>query len=102
MVTDGELDRLEAAADAVAAAGTDAVILQDFAALRLFREKYPSIRRHASTQCAVHNVAGVLAAREAGFDRVVAARELSLDEIRALTETGVEIEVFVHGALCMC
>ncbi|MBQ1223095.1 MAG: U32 family peptidase, partial [Oscillospiraceae bacterium] len=99
---DGELADLEATADAVAAAGADAVILQDLAAVKLFREKYPSIKRHMSTQGAVHNVRGAYAAIDLGFNRVVLARELTLGEIAEVAKTGIECEVFVHGALCMC
>lgn len=103
VVMDQELASLEKTADAIAASGADAVILQDLAAVRLFREKYPSIRRHASTQAAVHNLEGALWAGEMGFDRVVLARELSLEEIRGIASAaGIECEVFVHGALCMC
>ena len=99
---DSELADLEATADAVAEAGADAVILQDLAAVKLFREKYPSIKRHMSTQAAVHNAEGALAAKALGFDRVVLARELTLSEISEVVKTGIECEVFVHGALCMC
>lgn len=102
LALDGELSDLEAAADAVAASGADAVILQDLGAVKLFREKYPTIKRHMSTQAAVHNCEGARAAIDLGFDRVVLARELTLGEIKEICRTGIECEVFVHGALCMC
>ncbi len=102
LALDSELADLEKTVDAVAASGADAVILQDLAAVRIFREKYPTVKRHMSTQCAVHNLEGARAAIDLGFDRVVLARELSLEEIRAVCKAGIECEVFVHGALCMC
>ncbi len=102
IVLDSEMDALEAEAEAIAAAGADAVILQDRAALKLFAGRYPSIQRHASTQTAVHNVDGAKFLQDIGFDRLVLARELSLCEIeRICTEVPLPMEAFVHGAHCM-
>lgn len=79
----------------------DAVIVQDLGVARLVKRCFPSLSLHASTQMAVHNLAGALALKKQGFERVVLARELSLAEILHIQEkAGVEIEVFVHGALC--
>lgn len=79
----------------------DGVIVQDLGVARLIRDYFPSLELHASTQLAAHNVDGVIALKELGFKRVVLARELSCEEIKVLVEeSGVEIEVFVHGALC--
>ncbi|MBQ4240826.1 MAG: U32 family peptidase, partial [Oscillospiraceae bacterium] len=101
-VLDSEFGMLERSADMIAASGADAVIIQDLSVLRLFREKYPSIKRYASTQTAVHNVDGALFLRDAGFDSVVLARELTLDEMRAICSTcGIKTEAFIHGAHCM-
>lgn len=84
-------------------AGLDAVIVQDFGVLSFVRKYFPDLDIHASTQM---NVVGQSAAsflKKLGVKRVVTARELSLDEIREIRErTGVEIESFVHGALCYC
>ena len=83
--------------------GTDAIIVQDIGLLELAREKVPSLPIHASTQMTIHNTEAVLALKEMGVKRIVLARELSLEEIaRIKSETGVEIEAFVHGALCIC
>jgi Collagenase and related proteases len=83
--------------------GTDAIIVQDIGLLELAREKVPSLPIHASTQMTIHNTEAVLALKEMGVKRIVLARELSLEEIsRIKNETGVEIEAFVHGALCIC
>ena len=102
LVMDEELDALEDTARQIAESGADAVIIQDLAVMRLFRERYPTIRRHASTQMAVHNTDGVLLMQELGFDRVVLARELSLREIEKINRAAdIETEVFVHGAHCM-
>lgn len=98
-------DELDAAADAVRAiadAGADAVIVQDLAAARLVREICPSLALHASTQMSVHTAAGVRQLAHMGFARAILARELSLAEIRSIAaESPIELEVFVHGALCM-
>lgn len=102
LVTDDEFSSLEDAAAEIAAAGVDAVIIQDLAVLRLFRDRYPTIARHASTQMTVHNTEGAQMMRELGFDRVVLSRELSLEEIRKISQSvDIELEAFVHGALCM-
>ncbi|MCM1329717.1 MAG: U32 family peptidase [Ruminococcus sp.] len=81
--------------------GVDGLIVQDLGAARVLREVLPDMRLHASTQMTVHTPEGARLAAELGFARVVAARELSLKQIQTLTETGIETEVFVHGALCM-
>ena len=81
----------------------DALIIQDLGVAARARTLIPHIPRHASTQMTIHNIEGVHAAEELGFSRVVLARELSLDEIRSIvSNANVEIEVFVHGALCVC
>ena len=83
-------------------AGPDAIIVQDLGVARICRRFFPGLALHASTQLVAHNLEGVLALRELGFTRVVLARELSLDEIRQIRQRcgDVELEVFVHGALC--
>ncbi|MBR7142345.1 MAG: U32 family peptidase [Clostridia bacterium] len=102
LVTDREMPLLEETADRIATAGADAVIVQDPAVMKLFAAKYPSLPIHASTQCAVHNTDGVRFFQDLGVSRVVLARELSLKEIEAIRrQTSVELEAFVHGALCM-
>ena len=77
------------------------VIVQDLGVARLIHQHFPSLELHASTQLVAHNLEGVLALKELGFTRVVLARELPLTDIRTICRrSGVEIEVFVHGALC--
>ncbi len=82
--------------------GADAVIIQDLGLARAARQLVPGLALHASTQMTVHNSAGVELLLNQGFSRVVLARELSLREIAEIKRrTGAEIEVFVHGALCI-
>lgn len=79
----------------------DALIVQDLGVARLIRTTFPNLALHASTQMAVHNAAGASALKKLGFSRVVLARELTLNEIQKIQkEVDIELEVFVHGALC--
>ena len=83
-------------------AGLDGVIVQDIGAAARIHELFPDLPLHGSTQMTVTDPCGARAAARMGMCRVVPARELSLEEIRAIKETGIEVEVFVHGALCYC
>lgn len=84
-------------------AGADAVLVQDLGVARIARAVVPDLPLHASTQMTVNNLAGVLALQELGFTRVVLAREVTLKDIRHICRNcNVEIEVFAHGALCVC
>ena len=84
-------------------AGIDALIVQDFGLARLVKKHIPDLPLHLSTQGTVYNLSGALAAARLGFCRVVPARELSLDAISDIAQnSGLEVEVFCHGALCMC
>lgn len=83
--------------------GVDAVIAADFGLIRRLRRELPDLPVHASTQMSVHNLSGAEAAFALGAERVVLARELSEENIRYVTERAkAEIEVFVHGAMCVC
>jgi len=82
--------------------GADAVIVQDMGLLAIALSQVPGLPIHASTQMTVHNSEGVRFLQDMGVKRVVLARELELDEVRRIKEnSGLEIEVFVHGALCI-
>lgn len=84
-------------------AGADAVLVQDLGVARVAHETVPNLPLHASTQMSVSSLEGVRALAELGFTRVVLARELSLKEIRHIcAHAPVEIETFMHGALCVC
>jgi len=84
-------------------AGVDAVIVQDPGVAKIARQIVPDLEIHASTQMTAHNLAGVQLLEEYGFKRVILAREMDLTEIKQITQGAVaEIEVFIHGALCIC
>ena len=101
LLFDAELPPLLDSLALCAEAGVDAVIVQDLAVARLARRDFPSLRLHASTQLAIHNLEGVRAAARLGFRRVTLARELSLAEISSIARAApVETEAFAHGALC--
>lgn len=103
LVMDSELPALVDEIKYIAESGADAVIVQDLAVAKLVKELCPDIEMHASTQMTIHNLSGVKMAKELGFSRVVLSRELSFDEIKEIAkESEIELEVFVHGALCMC
>ena len=81
----------------------DALIVQDIGMARLIKRLLPDFELHASTQMVAHSLEDVKYLQSVGFDRVVLARELNVDEIKWICEnTTVDIEVFVHGALCVC
>lgn len=83
--------------------GVDALIVADFGLARRIREILPDFPLHASTQASAHNLEGVRYLADLGFERVVVARELSRENIAYITKNSpVEIEAFVHGALCVC
>ena len=79
----------------------DAVIMQDIGLITLVRKTFPNLEIHASTQLHTHNIDQVKLLEELGVKRVVVAREMSIDEINNL-DTNLEIEAFIHGALCVC
>ena len=102
LIFDKEIDELYKTIKAIAKNGADAVIVQDFATVKAVKEICPDMPLHASTQMAVHNVAGAKFLEEMGFSRIVLARELSLNEMKMIREAvNAELEVFVHGAHCM-
>ncbi len=101
LIRQEEMDAALATAATAAACGVDALIVQDVGLARRLKAAMPQMPLHASTQLSCHTPAGVTLLRDAGFSRVVLAREMSREEIAACTGLGVEIEVFVHGALCM-
>ena len=101
MIREDELSALRRAIESVAASGADAVLVQDFGVARAVRAIAPGLALHASTQMAAHNRAGVEFLARNGFARAVLAREMSLPEIQACADLGIELEAFVHGALCV-
>jgi len=102
LVFDSELAQAAHGLAAIAGAGADAIIVQDWAVVKLAREIAPELPIFGSTQMSVTSAEGVRAAQDLGVARVILARELSFDEIRAIrAQTSAELEIFVHGALCV-
>lgn len=104
LIFDEEMEQALALVKTAASADIDALIIQDLGLVSLIRQMAPDLPLHASTQLSVHTPYGVKALYEMGFERVVLSRELSLAEIKEIHEfcPEAELEVFVHGALCMC
>ncbi len=103
LVKDRELDGLKDWLAPFYETGLDGVIVQDVGVLRYIGEHFPDLALHASTQMALTGAGGGAFLREHGVSRIVPARELSLQEIREIKrETDLEIECFVHGAMCYC
>ena len=98
-----ELKELPAFLQPYVEEGLDGVIIQDFGVLKTVAEHFPGLSLHASTQMSVSGIHGAKLLKEMGVERIVPARELSLSEIRRIKqETGLEIECFIHGAMCYC
>ncbi|MFN0106202.1 MAG: DUF3656 domain-containing protein [Bryobacteraceae bacterium] len=102
LVFEHELDAAAKAIEAVTRAGVDALIVQDIGVLKMAREIAPALELHASTQASITSAEGVEFALGLGVQRVTLARELSIEEVGAIyAKTGAELEIFVHGALCV-
>lgn len=104
LVTDDELDDGVRYAEFLYESGVDAVLIQDLGLGKLIRDRVPGLGLHLSTQASAVGPVAISAAASLGYSRVVTARELSLSEIRAAcaNAAGAEVEVFCHGALCVC
>ena len=103
LVTDRELPEAYETAALAARCGVDAVLVQDLGVLTMLRRTMPELHLHASTQMTIHNLPGVEFCRDLGLTRVVLSRELSREAIASLCRTSpLELELFLHGALCMC
>ena len=106
LVKENELPRVLDTVELICRAGADAVITQDLGLAALIQKAAPELPLHASTQMSVHSPAALPMLKEMGFTRVVVSREMSKDELKefceAARELDMEVEYFVHGALCMC
>lgn len=103
LIADSEMERALSYLTEIYNSGVDAVIIQDLGLIDLCRRFLPQLNLHASTQMTVHNLEGAQFLKELGINRVVLARELTMNEVAAIaTGSGIQIEVFVHGALCIC
>ena len=102
LVEDLELSALMEYVGELYELGVDALIVADLGAVSLIRESFPDLPLHVSTQMSIHNTEGAIAAHRLGCERVVPARELSRENIKSIVENSpTEIEVFLHGALCV-
>ncbi len=103
LISDSEIKTACEIIECTCAIGIDALILQDFAAVEIVRKCAPDMPIHASTQMSVQTLDGIHRLAQLGFSRAVLPRELSRDEIKFLCENSpIELEMFIHGALCMC
>lgn len=103
LVKEKEFGEIRAYLEPLYLAGLDAVLVQDMGVLCFLRRQFPDLELHISTQMTVTGAYGASLLRELGAVRVVPARELSLEELRRIRErTGMEVEVFIHGAMCYC
>ena len=101
VVFDDQLDKLEDFVRKSASIGVDAFILQDLGVINIIKNICPEMPLHASTQMTIHTKQGALLAKESGFSRIVVAREMSKQQLEDIITAGIEVEYFVHGALCM-
>ena len=103
LVGDGEFSLALSQAEKALKSGVDGFIIQDLGLASAIREAFPEAHLHASTQCSVLSPAGFKALERAGFCRAVVPREMTAEEIMQVRKaTDMELEMFVHGALCMC
>ena len=103
LISDNERELAYKTVEAGLSLGVDAFIIQDLGLAKIIHSHFPTARMHASTQCSVNSPEGFKALEKMGFVRAVLPREMSLDEIKEIRQASdMELEMFVHGALCMC
>ena len=103
LIYDDEIEEFAECVKTAAESGADGLIMQDLGAAYIAEKICPQLPRHASTQMSLNSISGVKAAEKLGYSRVVIGRELSEREIRDIAKnTDAELEIFVHGALCVC
>ena len=102
LIFENEISRFMEYIDFLHKNNVDAIIIQDLGMLDLVKQTYPNLEIHASTQMHIHNIEGVKLVQKLGVERVVLARETSIEEIEKIKkETQMSLEVFIHGALCI-
>lgn len=101
LIKERELESVRRTLSLLSCLGADAVLLQDLGLVKICREEFPELPIHASTQMALHSASGAKLLQSLGAKRAVLARECDLNEIRKAAQTGMEIEAFCHGALCV-
>ena len=101
VVFDDQFDKLEEFVRESVSLGVDAFIVQDLGVINIIKNICPDMPIHASTQMTIHTKQGAFLAKESGFSRIVVAREMSKEQLEDIITDGIEVECFVHGALCM-
>lgn len=101
LLDENQLENALKMADFYYRANVDGILIQDLGLFYILKQRYPDLDLHCSTQMHIHNVEGVRNAKQLGFSRVVMARESTLDLIREACRCGIEVETFVHGAICV-
>lgn len=102
LIADTEFEEALKLAQKLYDIGVDALIVQDFGLVKEIKKLLPDFELHASTQMAINNYYGALFLKDMGFSRIVLARETPIFEIKKIKELNIDIEVFIHGALCVC
>ena len=103
LIYDNEVDSFLEYIDFIHKNNVDAIIIEDLGMMDLVRKTYPNLEIHASTQMNIHNLEGVKFASDMGIKRVVLARETDYEYLKYIKEnSNIELEIFIHGALCMC
>ena len=101
-IKENEIEELISYTDFLYKIGVDAIILSDIGVAEVLKKRYPNMELHASTQISAHSLNDVLELKKVGFNRVVLARELSIEEIKEICDNvDIDIEVFIHGAICI-
>lgn len=101
-IKETEVEELISYTDFLYKIGVDAIILSDIGVAEVLKKRYPNMELHASTQISAHSLNDVLELKKVGFNRVVLARELSIEEIKEICDNvDIDIEVFIHGAICI-
>lgn len=101
LIHEDEIEKCMEYVDFLYHADVDALIIQDLGLMELVRKTYPDLELHCSTQMHIHNKEGILKMKDAGAKRVVLARETSIEDVKRYSELGIDLEVFVYGAICV-
>ncbi len=103
LIKENEMERLYSFLEPLYVAGLDAVLVQDLGVFRLIKEAFPDLPIHTSTQMNILSPEGARLLKKLGAQRIVAAREMTVDELKRIrSEVDIEVEAFVHGAMCLC
>ncbi len=103
LIKESEMERVYKLLEPLYTAGLDAVLVQDLGVMRFIRDSFPLLPIHTSTQMNILSPEGAVLLKKLGAERIVAAREMTLEEMREVKEQAdIQVEAFVHGAMCLC